>query len=33
MLLGLLEAKDGSVWFRAGGVYRYDGITIADFKK
>ena len=35
-LLGLLEANDGSIWFgglgRQGGVYRYDGKTITDFK-
>jgi ligand-binding sensor domain-containing protein len=31
--LGLLEANDGSIWFGyAGGVYRYDGKTITDFK-
>ena len=33
MLLGLLEADDGSIWFGSGaGVYRYDGKTITDFK-
>ncbi len=33
MLLGLLEANDGSIWFGSGGgVYRYDGKTITDFK-
>ncbi|MEO6229567.1 MAG: two-component regulator propeller domain-containing protein [Ferruginibacter sp.] len=33
MLLGLLEARDGSIWFGSGGgVYRYDGKTITDFK-
>jgi len=33
MLLGILEANDGSIWFGAGGgVYRYDGKTITDFK-
>jgi len=32
-LLGLLEANDGSIWFGYyGGVYRYDGNTITDFK-
>ena len=32
--LGLLEAKDGSIWFgSSGGVHRYDGKTITDFKK
>ncbi len=32
-LLGLLEANDGSIWFGSyGGVYRYDGKTITDFK-
>jgi len=31
--LGLLEANDGSIWFgSAGGVYRYNGKTITDFK-
>jgi Two component regulator propeller len=31
--LALLEAKDGSIWFGStGGVYRYDGKTITDFK-
>jgi len=31
--LGLLEANDGSIWFGSGGgVYRYDGNTITDFK-
>jgi ligand-binding sensor domain-containing protein len=33
MLLGILEANDGSIWFGSGnGVYRYDGNTITDFK-
>ncbi|SEO58911.1 Two component regulator propeller [Mucilaginibacter gossypiicola] len=33
MVFGILEAKDGSIWFGANdGVYRYDGNTIADFK-
>ncbi|WP_225586809.1 two-component regulator propeller domain-containing protein [Algoriphagus sp. Y33] len=37
-LFGLLEAKDGSIWFGADGVYRYEvgsdgkGYTITDFK-
>ena len=35
-LLGILEAKDGSIWFGGlgsmSGVYRYDGKTITDFK-
>ena len=31
--MGILEANDGSIWFgSAGGVYRYDGKTITDFK-
>jgi ligand-binding sensor domain-containing protein len=33
MLFGILEANDGSIWFGADGVYRYDGINITDFKK
>jgi ligand-binding sensor domain-containing protein len=29
----ILEANDGSVWFgNNGGLYRYDGKTITDFK-
>ena len=36
MILGLLEANDGSIWFGVAGsqsgVYRYDGKTITDFK-
>jgi hypothetical protein len=33
MLLGIVEANDGSIWFGAGaGVYRYDGKTVTDFK-
>ncbi|RCR67231.1 ligand-binding sensor domain-containing protein [Larkinella punicea] len=33
MLCGILEAKDGSIWFGSlNGVYRYDGKTITDFK-
>ncbi|WP_316823068.1 two-component regulator propeller domain-containing protein [Pedobacter gandavensis] len=33
MLFGILEAKDGSIWFGSlMGVYRYDGKTITDFK-
>ncbi len=31
--LCILEANDGSIWFGSGGgVYRYDGKTITDFK-
>ena len=31
---GLLEAKDGSIWFGSGsGVYRYDGKYITDFRR
>jgi len=31
--LGILEANDGSIWFGSGGgVYRYDGKTVMDFK-
>jgi ligand-binding sensor domain-containing protein len=33
MLFGILVANDGSIWFGADGVYRYDGHTITDFKK
>lgn len=33
MLFGILEASDGSIWFGADGVYRYDGSRITDFKK
>jgi ligand-binding sensor domain-containing protein len=30
---GILEAEDGSIWFGYdGGLYRYDGKTITDFK-
>jgi ligand-binding sensor domain-containing protein len=32
MIFGILEANDGSIWFGAFGVYRYDGKTITDFK-
>jgi len=33
MLFGILEAKDGNIWFGSmHGVYRYDGKTITDFK-
>lgn len=33
MIFGILEANDGSIWFGAlGGVYRYDGKTVMDFK-
>jgi ligand-binding sensor domain-containing protein len=28
----ILEAYDGSIWFAAHGVYRYDGKTIQEFK-
>jgi len=32
--LGILDANDGSIWFGSGGgVHRYDGKTITDFKK
>jgi ligand-binding sensor domain-containing protein len=31
MLCGILEANDGSIWFSADGVYRYDGKTITNF--
>jgi ligand-binding sensor domain-containing protein len=31
--LGLLEARDGIIWFGAyNGVYRYDGKSVTDFK-
>jgi ligand-binding sensor domain-containing protein len=37
MLCGILEARDGSIWYGAlgpiSGVYRYDGKTITDFRK
>ncbi|QHT71904.1 histidine kinase [Rhodocytophaga rosea] len=33
MLLGILEDTKGNIWFGSGGgVYRYDGKTITDFK-
>jgi ligand-binding sensor domain-containing protein len=33
MLLGMLEDAKGNIWFGSGGgVYRYDGKTITDFK-
>lgn len=32
MIFGILEANDGSIWFGADGVYRYDGNTITGFK-
>lgn len=33
MLCGILEAKDGHIWFGSlNGVYRYDGKIIKDFK-
>jgi ligand-binding sensor domain-containing protein len=31
-IFGILEANDGSIWFGAFGVYRYDGKTITGFK-
>ncbi len=32
MIFGILEAKDGSIWFGDfNGVHRYDGNTITDF--
>jgi ligand-binding sensor domain-containing protein len=31
---GILEADDGSIWFGSnGGLYRYDGKTIMDFRR
>lgn len=33
MTFGILEASDGSIWFGSlGGVYRYDGNSVKDFK-
>ncbi len=33
MYSGILEANDGSIWFGYnGGLYRYDGKTITDFR-
>lgn len=33
MISGILEAKDGSIWFGSfDGVYRYDGKRTTDFK-
>ncbi len=33
MIFGILEDKDGNIWFGAlDGVYRYSGKTITDFK-
>jgi len=33
MLLGILEDTKGHIWFGSGGgVYRYDGKTVTDFK-
>jgi ligand-binding sensor domain-containing protein len=30
---GILEGNDGSIWFGSnGGLYRYDGKTITDFR-
>ena len=31
MICGILEANDGSIWFGAFGVYRYDGGVIRGF--
>ena len=31
MIFGILAANDGSIWFGAFGVYRYDGNTIKGF--
>lgn len=32
MIFGILEAKDGSIWFgHVGGVSRYDGKAVVDF--
>ncbi|KIC02165.1 histidine kinase [Flavobacterium sp. JRM] len=32
-LFGILEARDGNIWFGSmNGVYRYDGKTVTDFK-
>ncbi|WP_276485559.1 hypothetical protein [Paraflavitalea pollutisoli] len=32
--LAIVEAKDGSIWFGSGGgVFRYDGKTVKDFKE
>jgi len=33
MLFGILVANDGSIWFGADGVYRYNGNTLTDFKQ
>lgn len=33
-IFGIMEARDGSIWFGSvDGVYRYDGKTVTDFKK
>jgi ligand-binding sensor domain-containing protein len=32
-IFGIMEDDRGNIWFGAGGVYRYDGKTITDFKK
>ncbi|WP_217277426.1 two-component regulator propeller domain-containing protein [Pedobacter foliorum] len=33
MIFGIIEAKDGSIWFgTVNGVCRYDGVTFNDFK-
>ncbi|AUD07082.1 ligand-binding sensor domain-containing protein [Spirosoma pollinicola] len=34
MIFGILEARDGRIWFGAlDGVHRYDGTTITNFKR
>ncbi len=33
VIFGILEGNDGNIWFCSGGVYRYDGKTITDFKE
>ncbi len=33
MLFGILEDKDGNIWFGADGAYRYDGTTLTEFMK
>lgn len=34
LIFGILEDADGTIWFGTGhGVYRYDGMTITDFKE
>ncbi len=32
-IFGIMEDDKGNIWFGAGGVYRYDGNFITDFKK